>query len=143
MGNRKDELIRELGLEPLGREGGYFRFITQFGQGSGSIYYMMTETEFSHLHMLTEDELWIYLEGDDVVQTLVSPEGVVSRQILNMDNRIVNVKKGYFQASKIDKVDKGYALVSTVMSPAYRDDMYTHGADVKWVCEIGEVRDLL
>lgn len=143
MDSRKDELIRNLGLEPLPREGGYFRFITKFGEGSGSIYYLMTETEFSHLHKLTSDELWVFLDGDEVVQTLVSPEGVVTRQVLNSENRVVNVKQGYFQATKINRIEKGYALVSTVMSPAYRDDMYTHGADVKWIRELEEVQEVL
>lgn len=141
--SRKDELIEKLGLQPLEREGGYYGFITKFGSGSGSIYYLMTEEEFSHMHSLTEDELWFFLEGDEVEQTLVSPEGVISTNLLNDDHRSILIKKGCFQASKIKRIEKGYALLSTVMSPSYQDSMYTHGADVPWLHEIDEIQYLL
>ena len=141
--DRKDELIRELSLEPLPREGGFFRFITGFGNGAGMIYYLMTEEAFSHLHSLTEDETWIFLEGDAAEQTIVSPEGKVFRTFLGPDNRTTVVRKGCFQATRIAEPKAGYTLVCTVMNPRYRDDMYTHGADIKWLREMKELEDLL
>ena len=141
--DRKDELIRNLALEPLPREGGYFRFISGFGNGAGTIYYLMTESAFSHLHSLTEDESWFFLEGDTVEQTTVSQDGTISRTILGPENRTSVVEKGCFQATRIAEPEAGYALVCTVMSPRYNDDMYTHGADVEWLREMKELEDLL
>ena len=141
--DRKDELIGKLGLEPLPREGGFFRYITGFGNGAGMIYYLMTEEAFSHLHSLTEDESWFFLEGDAAEQTTVSPEGKVSRTILGPDNRTTVVPKGFFQATRIAEPKAGYALFCTVMSPRYSDDIYTHGADVRALREMKELEDLL
>lgn len=141
--SRAEELISKLELQPLEPEGGYYRFITEFGNGAGMIYYLMTEHSFSHLHSLTEDETWIFLEGDPVEQTTVSPDGVVSRTVLDADNRISVVKKGFFQATKLAEAKQGYALVSTVMNPRYRDDMYKHGASVPKFRTIKELEDLL
>ena len=141
--DRKDELISRLCLEPLPREGGFFRFISGFGNGAGLIYYLMTKEAFSRLHSLTEDETWIFLEGDAAEQTTVSPEGKVSRTILGPDNRTSIVPKGFFQATRIAKAKAGYSLVCTVMNPRYRDDMYTHGADIRWLREKKELEDLL
>ena len=141
--DRKDELIRKLGLEPLPREGGYFRFISEFGNGAGMIYFLMTEEAFSHLHSLTEDESWFFLEGDAVEQTTVSPSGEISKAILDSENRTSVVPKDYFQATRIATPKAGYSLVCTVMCPRYNDDMYTHGADVKRLREMKELEDLL
>jgi predicted cupin superfamily sugar epimerase len=107
------------------------------------IYYLMTEHSFSHLHSLTEDETWIFLEGDPILQTTLSPEGAVSHTVLDADNRISVVKKDFFQATRLAAVKQGYALVSTVMSPRYRDDMYTHGASVPKFRTMKELEDLL
>lgn len=141
--DRKDELIRKLGLQPLPREGGYFRFISEFGNGAGMIYFLMTEEAFSHLHSLTGDESWFFLEGDAVEQTTVSPSGEISRTVLGEENRISVVPRDYFQATRIASPKAGYALVCTVMSPRYNDDMYTHGADVRRLREMKELEDLL
>ncbi len=140
---RAEELIIRLGLQPLEPEGGYFRFEDEFGSGAGMIYYLITEHSFSHLHSLTEDETWIFLEGDPILQTTLSPEGAVSHTVLDADNRISVVKKDFFQATRLAAVKQGYALVSTVMSPRYRDDMYTHGASVPKFRTMKELEDLL
>lgn len=141
--DRIGTIIEGLGLMPLPREGGYFRFITRFGSGAGTIYYLMTEDNFSHMHALTDDEVWYFLEGDEVEQTLVGPDNKVRRILLNENNRVNNVPAGFFQATRIRKTRLGYALVCTAMSPAYRDDMYTHGADCSRISSIAEIKDLL
>ena len=141
--SKADDIIKRLDLSPLPQEGGYFRFVKQFGNEAGMIYYLMTADAFSHPHSLTEDETWIFLEGDSIEQTTVSPDGVISKVVLGPANRISVVGKGCFQATRIAEVREGYALVSTVMSPRYNDEMYTHGASVPRIREIKELEDLL
>ena len=141
--SKADDVIKRLNLSPLPQEGGDFRCVKQFGNEAGMIYYLMTADAFSHLHSLTEDETWIFLEGDSIEQTTVSPDGVISKVVLGPANRISVVGKGCFQATRIAEVREGYALVSTVMSPRYNDEMYTHGASVPRIREIKELEDLL
>lgn len=40
------DIINRLKLTPLDGEGGYFRFLHEFGEGSGSIYYLVTDDSF-------------------------------------------------------------------------------------------------
>ncbi|MBS7379462.1 MAG: hypothetical protein KIG41_07570 [Sphaerochaetaceae bacterium] len=48
------KIIEKLSLEPLEGEGGYFRFLKEYGNGAGCIYYLVTEESFSHLHLLSQ-----------------------------------------------------------------------------------------
>ncbi len=118
-------LLKTFNLSHLDGEGGYFRFIESFGQNSGMIYYLITEDEFSHLHLLSEDEAWFFLEGDKAEQLTVDENGNESRIILDENNRNSLVKKGYFQATYIKEKVKGYTLFCTVMSPRFQNEMYT------------------
>ena len=56
MTKKAKEVIENLDLSPLNGEGGFFRFLHEFGEHSGSIYYLVTDKSFSHLHALTDDE---------------------------------------------------------------------------------------
>lgn len=141
--DRKEQIIEQLSLEPLPREGGYFRFISEFGDGAGMIYYLMTESSFSHLHKLTDDEVWTFLEGDVAVQTIVSKDGTIEEYLLDSDNRTSIVPKEYFQATRIAKPEKGYSLFTTTMSPRYSDSMYTHGGDVESMLENPRLKELI
>ncbi|MGN1189276.1 MAG: cupin domain-containing protein [Candidatus Ornithospirochaeta sp.] len=143
MTEKAKEIIRNLDLSPLLGEGGYFRFLHNFGEDSGSIYYLVTEESFSHLHSLTDDELWFFLEGDEAEQTIVDKSGKVEKRVLNNENRNSLVKKNHFQATRIKTPRLGYALFSTVMSPHYRDDMYTSGKEDERMKNIKEIEELL
>lgn len=119
------DIINRLKLTPLDGEGGYFRFLHEFGEGSGSIYYLVTDDSFSHLHALSSDELWFFLEGDEAEQVIVDENGDIERRILNAENRDSLVLKDHHQATRIKKSVLGYSLFSTIMSPKYSDDMYS------------------
>lgn len=114
--------IRELGLKPLEGEGGYFRFLHLFGDGAGCIYYLITPSDFSSLHMLDNDELWFFLEGGKAEQITYSEGGSVKKRILDEKNRNSLVKKGDWQATRL--IEGEYALFSTVMSPHYEQSQY-------------------
>src|SRR3954467_13341794 len=66
-------LIARLGLIPLPREGGYFRQTwtssveLPSGRSTGSaILFLLTDTDFSALHRMPTDELWMFHAGDPV-----------------------------------------------------------------------------
>ncbi len=141
--DRIEQIIEKYSLEPLPKEGGYFRFISEFGDGAGMIYYLMTKDSFSHLHKLTADEVWTFLEGDVAVQTIVSDDGIIENYLLDSNNRISIVRKGLFQATRISKVEKGYSLFTTTMSPRYSDSMYIHGAEVTAIRNDERLKELI
>ena len=143
MTDKAKEIIKKLCLSPLQGEGGYFRFVQEFGEKSGYIYYLVTEDTFSHLHLLDTDELWFFLEGDEAEQTIVDEKGSIERRVLDSDHRDSLVSKNTYQATRIKKRVLGYTLFSTIMSPRYRDDMYKSGKDDERVNNIKELKDLI
>ena len=120
-----NELIRKWKLVPLAGEGGYFRFITEFSSlNAGSIFYLVTKDSFSSLHRLEEDELWFFLEGGSSVQLVFDENtGKSETRILSAQSRVSLVKKGLWQATKLEEGE--YALFSTVMCPHYENWMYS------------------
>lgn len=56
------EIIDRFNMVPLGGEGGYWSPITRNASGN-SISYLLASPDFSALHRLMEDELWIYVAG--------------------------------------------------------------------------------
>ena len=143
MTDKAKEVIETLNLSPLNGEGGFFRFLHEFGEHSGSIYYLVTDESFSHLHALTDDELWFFLEGDESEQTIIYEDGRIEKRVLNKENRESLVIKNAFQATRIKNSICGYSLFSTVMSPKYRDDMYISGKDDDKMRSMKEVEDLI
>ena len=137
------KIIEKLSLEPLEGEGGFFRFLTEYGNGAGCIYYLVTEESFSHLHLLTDDEVWVFLEGDRAQQITVDQSLSLSRTVLGPENRIVNVEKNNFQGTKLLENNHGYALFSTFMSPRYKGEMYMEGKKDPRIREMEEVKEYL
>lgn len=123
------DIIMRHDLSPLPGEGGYFRFIDTFGENSGCIYYLITRDTFSSLHRLTDDEMWFFLEGGEAEQLIIHPDGREDVRRLSASCRSSLVKAECWQGTKLRSGE--YALFSTVMSPRYRDDMYSSpSADV-------------
>jgi hypothetical protein len=59
----QQELIEAFKLLPLEGEGGYYSHL-QTSQEGNSIYFMLTEGDFSAWHRLRERESWVLLAGD-------------------------------------------------------------------------------
>lgn len=59
------EVIDHFSLTPLDREGGYFAPVHGDAFGN-SIYFLMTVTQFSGWHRLSEPETWTLLAGADI-----------------------------------------------------------------------------
>lgn len=133
------EVIRQLSLEPLEGEGGYFRriFVEEAMVETGAlgnfteerlpltsvIYYLMTEQSFSALHYLAGNEVWTWIAGDLVTQVVVDADRSVRQYTLGFAEGaqpVSVVPGGSWQASRLARpIRHGYALCSTVMSPAF------------------------
>lgn len=77
-----DDVVRLLQLEPLDREGGYFRrtgesaTILPGGKRAWStIYSLITPEGFSALHRLAADEIWCFHAGDTLESLRLRPDG--------------------------------------------------------------------
>jgi predicted cupin superfamily sugar epimerase len=89
-------LIDLLGLQPLPREGGYYRETYRspdrlsvhdgFGKSaSTAIYYLLTAETFSALHRLPTDEVYHFYRGDPVHLLQLPPDGPGRVVVLGTD----------------------------------------------------------
>lgn len=85
-------IIERLGLEPLAREGGYFRKTWRSSRtlsnlspdstrpagvrhAGTAIYFLATSDQFSALHRLAADEIWFHHLGDPLEMLMLHPGG--------------------------------------------------------------------
>ena len=135
-----DDIIRELGLQPLEPEGGHWAPVYRSRQvdsngrcAYGSILYLVTPESFSHFHKLTVDEIFHFCDGDPVEQVIIAPDGAMQVVRLGGDLRVSGtrpvsvVPAGCWQAARL--VSGGsHALLAATTVPGYTDDCVQHAA---------------
>ena len=130
------DIIKHLQLEPLPMEGGFFRQTYRSAElmptDAGPrrrytcIYYLITPTTFSSLHMLPHDEIFHFYLGDPVSMLQLHADGSGSVLQLGQDmsqDQLVQtmVPKHTWQGTRL--VDGGaFALLGTTMSPGFDYD---------------------
>ncbi|BCK47212.1 cupin domain-containing protein [Streptococcus dysgalactiae] len=129
----KEDWVRRLGLEPH-VEGGYFKQTEKASERldfSGkeralytSIYFLLEETNLSHFHRLTADEIWYFHAGEALTVHMITPDGHYEAVTLGLDlskgQRLhYCVPKGTIFGST---VEKDYALVSCLVVPGFEFD---------------------
>lgn len=134
-----EHLIRQLSLTPLPGEGGYYRRVyldpqevdtARLGRFSkpllpltSVIYYLTTVDSYSGLHWLAGNEVWTWIGGDSLEQVVVKDDRSLEVRKIGMRegmSPVSVVPGGCWQGTRIlSPVVHGYALCSTVMSPAY------------------------
>ena len=83
-----ESIIEKLKLVPLTGEGGMYRYLyagekDAAGRESySSIYYLLTEHSFSHMHRLKTDEIYHYYMGDGLELLLLYPDGTSEIKVL-------------------------------------------------------------
>ncbi|MFM1964577.1 MAG: hypothetical protein RL134_302 [Actinomycetota bacterium] len=75
------EVISALDLEYLDGEGVWIRLLWRTDHGN-AIYGLLTPTDFSALHLLDEDEMWVHVAGDPVDMLVLHADGTHSRHVL-------------------------------------------------------------
>ena len=142
---RADELIRTLELEPH-VEGGYFRELLRSEETvpgtlpdrySGSrcyytnIYFMLRSSDISHLHRLTSDEIWHFLEGSPTCVVIINPDGALQTVRLGADTAAGEVFTvlmprgswfGAFLPTPAALSEDAYSLISCTVSPGFEYD---------------------
>lgn len=131
------EVADILKLAPLEGEGGLYRqtYLSRKDPHGPIdctvIYYLLTARSFSHLHQLTDDEVYHFYMGSPVELVLLYPDGHDEVVTLGTDLAAGQVPQavvpaGVWQGSAL-KPGGDYALLGTTMSPGYGSDSYTHG----------------
>ncbi len=143
------EIIKQLHLEPLPEEGGFFRRTYQSSESipngilprkyqqdlalGTAIYALFTPTEFSAMHRLDTDEIYHFYGGDPLEMLLLHPNGSGERFILGTDFQSGMqpqkvVAKDVWQGSRSLPGGKyGYALIGTTMAPGYEHQGFALG----------------
>jgi predicted cupin superfamily sugar epimerase len=78
------DVIESLDLEYLDGEGVWIRLLWRTDHGN-AIYGLLTPEDFSALHMLDEDEMWVHVAGDPVDMLVLHPDGSHSTHVLGTE----------------------------------------------------------
>jgi predicted cupin superfamily sugar epimerase len=138
-----EEIIQRLGLEPLNKEGGYFRQTWRSacripdgipgsegfagGRAAGTaIYFLITTDQFSAMHRLKGDEIWLHHFGDPLDMLVLHPDGRGELASIGPELSLdqcpqhlcpANCWQGTHIAPGQDRF--GYTLGSCVMAPGF------------------------
>lgn len=136
-----EELIRLLHLEPLPREGGWYREtyrsaldlpahvlapLYRAARAAGTaIYYLLTPDTFSALHRLPTDEIFHFYLGDSVEMLQLGPSPEDRGRIVTLGSDILVgqqvqtvVPAGVWQGSRLS-AGGAFALMGTTMAPGF------------------------
>jgi predicted cupin superfamily sugar epimerase len=130
-----ENIIAQLRLAPLPREGGYFRqtWLSETrlanGRAAGSaIWFLLTAEDFSALHRLQVVERWHFHAGDPVEHVQLTPGRVAGRVTVLGAEAPTNqlplvVPVGVWQGARLrpEARTRGWALVGCTLAPAWED----------------------
>jgi uncharacterized protein len=130
------QVIRHFQLVPLPGEGGYYRQTFKdrlelsgvahdgIRNASTAIYYLITECDFSRMHVLRFAEVWHYYAGTSPAKMIqINPTGQLTEYFLGADFENgqvpqVLVESGVWQGTRL-VADQGWALFGTSMAPGF------------------------
>lgn len=140
-----DDLIRDLGLQPHPKEGGFFRETYRAAESlsalppryhgtraaSTAIYYLLTPSTYSALHRLRSDEIFHFYLGDPVRMLQLDKAGQGRTLVLGSDLRAgqqlqVLVPRGIWQGSCLEPGGK-FALLGCTVAPGFDYEDYESG----------------
>ena len=136
-----DDLIRLLQMQPLPREGGWYRetyratlqlpadvLVPRYRDArtaGTAIYYLLTPNTFSALHRLPTDEIFHFYLGDPVEMLQLGPKAEDGGRILTLGSDILSgqhmqavVPAGVWQGSAL-RAGGAFALLGTTMAPGF------------------------
>ncbi|WP_240954406.1 cupin domain-containing protein [Solimonas marina] len=140
--------IRQLGLQTLDGEGGFFRVLRVSGvevraadgrsPASNAIYYLLTPKDpQNHLHWLASDDYQVLIDGGPADYYLFYPDGHVEHRVMGHD---VAAGQTPFVAVPADttkaivlRSGAPYVLVGSVVTPAWSPKRVRIGAGAAFV----------
>jgi predicted cupin superfamily sugar epimerase len=141
------DLIRQLGLKPLPREGGFYAETYRAGEAisagalppryagdrahATAILYLLTPESHSALHRLKSDEVYHFCLGDPVQMLNLRPDGTGEAVILGPDlaagQRLQHaVRQSVWQGCRVLH-GGAYALLGTTLAPGFEAEDFEAG----------------
>ncbi len=129
-----ETVVRQLDLQPLEPEGGFFSrtFLSSqeqnFWMGNrsvvSSIYYLVTPESYSLLHRLQSDEIYHFYLGDplelhEVDSSQRHRKIILGQDLLEGQRPQAVIPAGSWQASRSLTSTHGYSLVGTTVAPGF------------------------
>jgi hypothetical protein len=157
---KAEEVIKMMKLEPLVGEGGFFRRTYSSSQAAewhgvarpivSAIYYLITQEDFSALHLLKRDETFHFYAGDPI-EFIKIRDGklettVFGNNIARGETPQVVVEGNTWQALRLFELDHaklGWALMGTTVSPAFEYDDYLIGERKKLLKDFPYLSDTI
>lgn len=156
-----EEVVSLLKLEPLPDEGGFYREIfrsdlkIEYSEKAAkhkrhamtSIYYLITDENFSALHRLKQDEIFHFYMGDPAAMVQITKEGKLieiklGRRIELGENPQIVVPAGYWQGIKVAK-GGSWSLLGTTVAPGFESDDFELGDRQKLVKKFPEHESII
>jgi predicted cupin superfamily sugar epimerase len=130
-----DQVIAQLGLQPLPGEGGYFRqtwisdaHCAHGRPASSAIWFLLTPRDFSAWHRLaTSEELWHFHAGDPVEHAMLDPHSrtlqvnVLGADVVGGELPRLAVPHGAWQGARLrpGSIAHGWSLLGCTVTPAW------------------------
>lgn len=139
-----EEVIEHLGLEFLEGEGVWIRLLWRNDSGN-AILGLLTPTDFSAMHRLVEDELWVHIAGAAIDMVVLHDDGRVEQVRLGHgleDSVTALVPAGAWQGSS---THGDWALVSCALAPAFSGfELADHATDFStWPTAASRIAELI
>lgn len=117
-----------LDLAQLPLEGGLFRQ-TYLGDGMSAILFLLTDGDFSAMHRLAADEMYLHHAGSPLSMLLIDPDGV-HRQVTVGGDPATGVPQFLVPANwwQGSSAAGSWSLVSTVVTPAFDWSLFELGS---------------
>ena len=154
MNEEARQIITQLALAPLPDEGGWFRRTWTSpvrladGRAAGSaIYFLVTPEDFSALHRLATDEVWLSHAGDALEHVTLDAAGGAAR-VTRLGGDVgagevpqLVVPGGVWQGARLAAGGtRGWALVSCTMAPAWAEREFALGRRAELTAEFPAAR---
>lgn len=96
-----------------------------------AVYYLLKDTDKSHFHKVSSDELWLFHQGEPLEIFMITNDGKLETKILgkrldlNEEPKVIITANVWFAARL--KNENGFALVSCIVAPGFDFDDYELG----------------
>jgi predicted cupin superfamily sugar epimerase len=154
--NTSEDLIRELNLEPLPGESGFWAGIAHSDidifqnrrplKANNSIYYLLNHDKpINYLHWLAPDDTHVLCEGGPVDYYVFSQAGRVDHHVLGKDlskgqRPGLMIPGGSWKALKL-RPEVEFALMVTIVTPGWTADRVKIGAGQEFIDEYANQSD--
>lgn len=141
-----EQVIGHLGMEYLPGEGVWVSLLYRSDYGN-AIHALLTPSDFSALHRLQQDELWMHVAGAPVDMLLLGPDGSVQTPTLGRGTDDGSIMHAFVPAQSWQGAQPrgDWALVGCALAPPFTQfELADHDTDLSaWPTAVHTARGLI